>query len=96
MRGPCSFWKKSCAYHANSAKNRAQRCVTKPFLVIFVAKIVRNMNRSRYACATLTNREKEGRERGEEYLEVRVQLEYLSKTLYFVFDLDELGIGRDA
>ena len=27
--------------------------VTKPFLVIFAAKIVRNMNRSRYACATL-------------------------------------------
>ena len=34
-------------------KNRAQRCVTKPFLVISVAKIVRNMNRSCYACATL-------------------------------------------
>ena len=30
-----------------------QRCVTKPFLVIFEAKIVRNLNRSCYACATL-------------------------------------------
>ena len=37
----------------NTQKNRAQRCVTKPFLVIFEAKIVRNMNRSCYACATL-------------------------------------------
>jgi len=38
---------------ANSAKNRAQQRVTKPFLVFFEAKIVRNMNHSRYACATL-------------------------------------------
>ena len=34
VAGPLLLWGgKSCAEHANLAKNRAQRCVTKPFLV---------------------------------------------------------------
>ena len=63
MRGPARTGKKSSAQHAHSAKKRAQRCVTKPFLVIFGAKIVRNMNGSCYACATLKrgNRNKDTR-----------------------------------
>ena len=55
-RAPTQTGKKSCVYHANSAKKRAQWCVTKSFLVIFEAKFVRNMNRSCYACATLIGR----------------------------------------
>jgi len=50
---PARMGKRSCGKLANKAKNCAQRCVTKPFLVIFVAKIVRNVNGSCYACATL-------------------------------------------
>ena len=44
VAGPCSNGKKILCVTRKFGKNRAQRCVTKPFLVIFEAKIVRNMN----------------------------------------------------